>query len=104
MERHSSQDPQGRTRRMRGEWASLPTGESQGSVMCTCPVRPKRVCNVKGCTTRLSRYNRLPLCNSCRMVAIPKRRSSSHPRDMDGKVHDPGCPINYYNQNGKVTE
>jgi len=38
------------------------------------------------------------------MVAIPKRRSSAHPRDMDGMVHDPGCPINYYNKNGKVTE
>ena len=104
MEKHSSTDPIGRISRTRGIHASLPAGESHGSVMCTCPVRPERVCNVKGCTTRLSRYNRLPLCNSCRMVAIPKRRSSAHPRDMDGKVHDPGCPINYFNQHGKVTE
>ena len=105
MERHSGQDPQGRLYRTRGEWIRLPAGEGQGSVMCSCPVRPKRVCNVKGCTTLVSRYNPFPFCNSCRMDPLCKVKiPSGTPSETDGKVHAYNCTIHYYNRPGKVTE
>jgi hypothetical protein len=98
MERHSSPDPTNRSGRTRGRISS--PIEPQGSVMCECPVRQKRVCNVRGCTTLVSLYNPFPFCNSCRMNPLCKVKiPSGTPRDMDGKVHAHDCPIHHYNRN-----
>lgn len=98
MERHSTRDPNSRLGRMSGERLVLPAGEPQGSVICNCPVRPKRVCNM--CDKKLSRYNPHDVCHSCRIDNIeptgPDRHGNYkivHPIEYDGKIHNNDCPV-----------
>lgn len=103
MEHHSTPDPMNRGNRTQRR-ISTPS-DPQGSVICTCPARPKRVCNVKGCKTAVSRYNPFPFCNSCRINPLCNvKMPSGIPRDMEGAAPTSvgkqiSCPIHCYNYN-----